>query len=249
MAGPSVTGRPDAAVPGDPVVAQAADALVERLGTCGDPVRAARQQEYLKSSRTFYGCSVPAVRAVVRAVLDEYGILARSSLVRLVEEMWGVGVAAPFEHRVAAAELLAHRVSVLTPEDLEWLGGRIADGETWAIVDRLAVDVAGAVVEAAPETCEPVLDRWAISDELWVRRAAMLALLRSLRRSDDRWQQFCRYAEAMMDDREFFIRKAIGWVAREVAKRRPGTAGPWVERHRDAMSGVTRREATRYLSA
>ena len=32
---------------------------------------------------------------------------------------------------------------------------------------------------------------------------------------------FLRCADAMLDEKEFFIRKAIGWVLREVSKKRP----------------------------
>jgi len=32
----------------------------------------------------------------------------------------------------------------------------------------------------------------------------------------------------MLSEKEFFIRKAIGWVLREVAKRRPGLVAGWL---------------------
>jgi 3-methyladenine DNA glycosylase AlkD len=53
----------------------------------------------------------------------------------------------------------------------------------------------------------------------------------------------------MLDEKEFFIRKAIGWVLREIAKSDPGYAAAWTDRHLHAMSGVTFREAIRRLPA
>jgi plasmid stability protein len=47
-----------------------------------------------------------------------------------------------------------------------------------------------------------------------VRRTALLALLLPLRRGAG---DFARYAEALLEEREFFIRKAIGWVLRETS--------------------------------
>ena len=44
-----------------------------------------------------------------------------------------------------------------------------------------------------------------------------------------------------------FIRKAIGWVLRDTSKKRPDMVWAWVEPRRDDMSGVTRREALKYL--
>jgi 3-methyladenine DNA glycosylase AlkD len=53
----------------------------------------------------------------------------------------------------------------------------------------------------------------------------------------------------MLDEKEFFIRKAIGWVLREVGKRRPGEVTNWLAPRTHRASGVTMREATKYLPA
>jgi len=92
-----------------------------------------------------------------------------------------------------------------------------------------------------------VLDRWATDENFWVRRAALLALLRPLRRGEGDFDRFARYADMMLAEREFFIRKAIGWVLREVSKKRPALLRELVASHGAQMSGLTRREATKYL--
>jgi 3-methyladenine DNA glycosylase AlkD len=51
----------------------------------------------------------------------------------------------------------------------------------------------------------------------------------------------------MLEEREFFIRKAIGWVLRETAKRRPDEVFSWLAARTDRISGVTIREAVKYL--
>jgi 3-methyladenine DNA glycosylase AlkD len=51
----------------------------------------------------------------------------------------------------------------------------------------------------------------------------------------------------MLGEREFFIRKAIGWVLREVGKRRPDLVFEFLRQHRDAVSGLTLREGAKYL--
>jgi hypothetical protein len=51
----------------------------------------------------------------------------------------------------------------------------------------------------------------------------------------------------MLAEREFFIRKAIGWVAREIAKRDPAWVAGWTEQRMAALSGVTFAEAVRRL--
>jgi 3-methyladenine DNA glycosylase AlkD len=51
----------------------------------------------------------------------------------------------------------------------------------------------------------------------------------------------------MLGEREFFIRKAIGSVLREVSKKRPTLAFEFLREHRDEMSGLTLSEGAKYL--
>jgi len=81
---------------------------------------------------------------------------------------------------------------------------------------------------------------------LWICRASLLAELQPLRKGGD-LGPFLRRADAMLDEKEFFIRKAIGWVLREVGKRRPEEVVAWVAPRTHRASGVTMREAVKYL--
>jgi 3-methyladenine DNA glycosylase AlkD len=101
-------------------------------------------------------------------------------------------------------------------------------------------------VERFPEL-GGVLDRWVQDDDFWLRRSALLALLVPLRRGDGDFERFARYAEATLDEREFFVRKAIGWVLRETGKKRPDLVYEWLLPRATRASGVTVREAVKYL--
>jgi 3-methyladenine DNA glycosylase AlkD len=53
----------------------------------------------------------------------------------------------------------------------------------------------------------------------------------------------------MLDEKEFFIRKAIGWILRDTASRRPQLVAEWLAPRVDRASGVTMREAVKPLPA
>ena len=42
----------------------------------------------------------------------------------------------------------------------------------------------------------------------------------------------------MLDEKEFFIRKAIGWVLRETSKKRPDEVYEWIAPRTHRASGV-----------
>ena len=52
---------------------------------------------------------------------------------------------------------------------------------------------------------EPVLERWATDDDLWIRRSALLAHLRPPRAERGDFEQFMRFADTMLDEREFLL--------------------------------------------
>jgi hypothetical protein len=67
--------------------------------------------------------------------------------------------------------------------------------------------------------------------------------------TNDAWPQPCYagYADGMLDEPEFFIRKAIGWVLREMGMRRPQEVFERLAHRTARVSGVTIREAVKYL--
>jgi 3-methyladenine DNA glycosylase AlkD len=222
-------------------------ALIEReLRAAGSPTRAVSEQNYLKSSLEFAGATVPATRAIVTGRRRAHPELTRERLTELATALWGGPI---FECRIAAAILLTDRRKLLSEDDVSLVEHLLRTSGTWALVDGLAADVMGSLVERFPELLG-VLDRWATDEDFWLRRSAMLALLVPLRRGDlTNWTRFVGYADAMLAEREFFIRKAIGWVLRETAKKHPDLVADWLEPRLRRASWVTVREAVRWLPA
>ncbi|WP_228488888.1 DNA alkylation repair protein [Raineyella fluvialis] len=207
------------------------------------PERAASEKAYLKSHLRHYGTSVPAIRSTVRRTVGVEG-LNHDDLRTLVAALWAMPV---HECRVAAVELLASYVHLLSTDDVDLLERLLRESRTWALVDGLAANVVGPLVERAPGM-GPVLDRWAVDADHWIRRAALLALLVPLRQGAGDFDRFGRYADAMLAEKEFFIRKAIGWVLRDTGRRRPDLVYAWLLPRASRASGVTVREAVKPLS-
>jgi len=226
----------------------AADAIAREieahLAEAGDPQRAEQERQYLKSALRHFGASVPATRKIAKAALTARPQFGHDELVRAVEALWARPV---HECRAAAVELLELRAGLLGPGDLDLIERMLRDAQTWALVDGLAASVAGPLVERFPELAAR-LDAWAADEDFWLRRAALLALLLPLRAGGGDFGRFGRYAAGMLAEREFFIRKAIGWVLRDTSRRRPGLVFEWLLPRAAAASGVTVREAVKHLA-
>jgi 3-methyladenine DNA glycosylase AlkD len=212
------------------------------LRRSGSPERAEGEKAYLKSDLRFFGATLAEIRrAAKEAGLDRK--LDRDGLLELVEELWRVPV---FERRMVAALILDLRADDLRTEDMALIERLIRESRTWALVDVLAGDVVGEM--AMRLRIRRTLDRWARDDDFWVRRASLLAELEPLKHGAP-FEPFARRADRMLEEREFFIRKAIGWVLRETSKRRPEEVYAWIAPRTHRASGVTVREAVKYLDA
>jgi 3-methyladenine DNA glycosylase AlkD len=219
-----------------------ADDLERDLRALGTPERAEGEKRYLKSDLDFLGVSVWGIRKVIKAFAEQHRDLPRDDVAALIEALWAKPV---FERRMMAAMLLEEYVAVLEPSDLELIERLIRESKTWALVDVLSGDVVGEIILRNPKVAAR-LDAWAKDDDFWVRRSALLAQLLPLKHGAS-FRRFASYADAMLDEKEFFIRKAIGWVLRETAKRRPDEVYEWLAPRTHRLSGVTIREAVKYL--
>ncbi len=223
------------------IARRTADEIEGRLRAAGTPERADLERRYLNSGLEHVGATVPQVRREARAAAR--AVSSCCELLALVDALWAHPV---HERRACAAFLLHARVDLLGPGDVVLLERLVRDSRTWALVDVLAGNALGTLLIRHPDAT-PRIDAWASDGDFWVRRAALLSQLEPLKAAAP-FARMARYADAMLDEREFFIRKAIGWVLRETSKRRPREVYDWLLPRARRASGVTMREATKYLS-
>lgn len=219
--------------------------LEAQLWPLATPGRAERERDYLKIDLEFIGVSVPALRKAVKAQLRATADLDHDSLVAIVHALWDSDL---YERRAGAVEVLAARPRLVEVDDLPLIERMLRESKTWALVDGLAVSTVGMLLERDPGV-QAELNRWAVDDDFWIRRSALLAHLRPLKRGEGDFETFSRQADRMLDEREFFIRKAIGWILRDTSRKRPQLVIDWIAPRTDRASGVTMREVVRHLPA
>ena len=221
----------------------AAAAVMAAMLPLADAERAGQAKRYLKSDLDFLGVSVPDIRAAVTGTARSGPDPGRAGALAWARTLWREPT---HERRTAAIEVLRRYARSLEPADLALVEAWIRESHGWAYVDSLAGDIAGPIALRHP-VAWPLIDTWAADADFWVRRSALLTLLPGIRKGQPDRERFERYATPMLAEKEFFIRKAIGWVLRETAKKDPAYVAAWTREHLDVMSGVTFREAVRRL--
>jgi 3-methyladenine DNA glycosylase AlkD len=216
----------------------------------GDPKRAESEKAYLKSQHQFYGVKVPMLRKIAKAWLKAQKQAPIADVTEMSALLWDSDW---HEERLLATLLLQYRSNDLTLEHIPLIEKMIHEATSWVYLDALATWVIGALIDHYPQTLN-YLPIWAVSDNFWVRRAAILAQIPQFRRGEGDFELFVRLAVPMFDEDQawtkeerFFIRKAIGWALRELAPKRPALVQEFVREYRERMAGLTFREATRKL--
>jgi 3-methyladenine DNA glycosylase AlkD len=225
------------------VLRAAAVAFFEaRFAAAGKRTRAESERAYMKSALRFHGVEQATIRGACADFCKTHA-LDHEALVGVVDALYATDW---FDLHSAAIGVLERKRKLVAAGDAAWLIALVRQSACWAHVDWIAAKI---VPHALPPKPRALLRSWARDDDFWVRRTALLAQLDALRAGGGDFALFAELATPMLGEKEFFIRKAIGWILRDTSKKRPELVRDYVAAHRDAMSGLTLREATRRLPA
>jgi 3-methyladenine DNA glycosylase AlkD len=193
---------------------------------------------YMKSAMPFYGVQKPARAELARAVFAAYPLESAEAWRDTVLALWHD--ASYREERYLALALLRDRRyrAYRTLDALPLYEELIVSGAWWDFVD----EVAGPLGELLPEVA-PTLRAWSTDAVMWKRRASIIAQVR--RKHDTDFALLADCIEPNRDDREFFIRKAIGWALRSYAWVEPDVVARYCETHE--LSPLSRREALKHV--
>ena len=220
------------------------EAIRRGFRAVGDAERAEREKAYHKSALRFHGVDAKTIEAAAAEFRRGHPKLSRDEAWEMVDALWGSGW---FDLRSVALSLAWRYRKLLASSDIERFEAMLRESKGWAHVDWMSTRHVAELLERDPGLVAR-LRAWAKDEDFWIRRASMLALLPALRRGEGDFELFSAFASSMIDEKEFFIRKAIGWILREVSKQRPGLAHGFLETHIDRVSGLTLREGAKYLS-
>jgi 3-methyladenine DNA glycosylase AlkD len=211
----------------------------EALRAAADPALAPGQQAYMKSAMPFLGVRVPDARRI--ATQAARGSVDVDELRDAALDLWRA--AGYREERYAAQALMALKPLRGRLDLLDVHEEMIRTGAWWDHVDEVAHRLAD-LLDAHPAELSVELRVWADDEDLWIRRAAIIAQLQRKDRVDH--ALLSDVIEANLGDEEFFIRKAIGWALRDHARADPDWVRAFVDAH-PSLSPLSRREALKHL--
>ncbi len=214
--------------------------LVKKFEAARDPKRAEFCRHYLKNQYEFIGLDAKTLRSLIADFIKENDYPDSDRLGEFARTLWNMSER---EYQQAAIEIIRKSTKQLSKTDIVWIEELIIQKSWWDTVDGIAIFICGDYFKLFPEQIVPVTGKWIDSDNMWLNRSALLFQLKYKSATDT--ELLSKYIDKRAGHKDFFVRKAIGWVLRDYSKKNPAWVRAFVDKH--TLSGLSYREATKYI--
>ena len=219
--------------------------------------------EYLKPLQTLFEqhsnlTDAKAMEAYMKGHFKYFGIKSTQRRELQKQFLAANGLPQPFDHEVfssfwaaperefqmAGLDILRRQAKKVNKENITLIEDLITTKSWWDTVDGLSSWVCGPYFKKFPEQV-PISGKWAVSENMWLRRASILFQLGYKAKTD--FELLKKHIELNLGSREFFINKAIGWSLREYGKTQPELVIVYVDSMKEKLHSLSYREAMKNL--
>ena len=123
--------------------------------------------------------------------------------------------------------------------------------DTWGLCDSTMIKVVGPFLskKGNEKLAKKTIQSWANSENIWIRRASMVILLKltMITKDFDETQLF-HLIEKMIPDSEDYIQKGIGWLLKTCSRYKPDVIIKYLNKNKKRLTRLVLRYATEKLS-
>jgi 3-methyladenine DNA glycosylase AlkD len=197
---------------------------------------AKKANAYLLNQFKLLGVYTPQRQLAIKDILKVQ--FSKEELVELVNVLYHKEYR---DFKYVAISLIKKNIKLFNINDLVWLKSLILIEPWWETVDSFA-PVVGEIVK---NNQRPMND-WINDESFWIRRAAIIHQLGWKLKTNK--ELLSQYALKQSSEKEFFIRKAIGWAFRDYARHNPNFVNNFMNDNKGIFSNLTYKEATKHLN-
>jgi 3-methyladenine DNA glycosylase AlkD len=218
------------------------DYVQTELKKVADKDKAPVMAAYMKTDMPFYGVQKPDRLPILKGIKARYKPKNRAEYEKTIRRLWAL----PYrEEKYIALNYACDFVSLAEADTLPLFEELVRDGAWWDFVDVLAGHLVGRLyLDYRPEI-EPIMDQWIEDDDFWIRRTAILSHMKHKKQTDAK--RLFSYCLSQADEKEFFIRKAIGWALREYSYSDPAAVKKFLLANKKRLSNLSFKEGAKRL--
>jgi 3-methyladenine DNA glycosylase AlkD len=217
------------------------EGILAALSAAAEPTPAPQMQSHEVGDALPRG-RVPQVCKVVMAQLRLHPPATVHELGRAAAALWRA--ARYREERYAALNLTGSRMARGQLELPPLYREMIVTGAWWDYIDEVSHRIRQLLANH-PASVTPVVLAWSRDPDVWLRRSSTICQLRRGEETD--LELLTAVIAHNVADPYFYVRKAIGWALRDYAWTDPEWVLAFVDRHRQVLSPLSAREATKNI--
>ncbi len=120
--------------------------------------------------------------------------------------------------------------------------------DTWALCDSSVIRVIGPYLAKNNELAKKTIEVWSLSENLWIRRASMVILLKIISLKKDFEESYVfDLVDKMLSYDEDYIQKGIEWLLKTCSKYKPNIIYTYLEENKNTLPRLILRYASEKL--
>lgn len=205
-----------------------------------DPERAVQMAAYMRNQFDFLGIQAGKRKDLTKSFfkdVKQLGTIDWPFLKELFNQPYR-------EYQYIASDYLNAMQKYIQAEDLPKIKELALTKPWWDTIDSLD-KVVGKLVLVHSELNGTLIE-WSKTDSIWLRRIAI---------NHQRHRKEFMNTDLLetiilnnLEDTEFFINKAIGWILRDYSKTNPEWVSDFIRKYQSRMHPLSIREGSRYLN-
>ncbi len=198
------------------------------------------QKAYMRNQFEFYGIKATERREIQKPFFVKEFLPKKVELGKILIVLWEKPQR---DFQYFSQELAFKYAKQLEKKDIELFEYMVTHKSWWDTVDFIAANLMGEYFNKFPEQRAAYVEKWLLSNNIWLQRSALLFQLKYKENLDT--VLLSSVINSLLDSNEFFINKAIGWILREFSKTNP----TWVKEFtsKTALSNLSKKEALRLI--
>lgn len=198
-------------------------------------------KKYMRDKFEFFGIPSPRRKEIYKEFRKLYGLFPDDKKEKILKWCWE---SPQREYQMFAMEFMNKTAKKEAREIIKLYEYMIVTKSWWDTVDFIAANMIGTYFKKFPEDIPVVSHSWLNSGNIWLQRSCLLFQLKYKSELDTKLLE--SFIFPLADCKEFFIKKAIGWILREYSKTNPEYVIQFVNDNQ--LSNLSKKEALLWMS-
>lgn len=220
-----------------------------------NPEKAHWQIQYMRNQFGGFGIPSPLRNELQKPFFEKKFLPPKETAFEIIKLLWEKPER---EFQYFAMQLASKYLKEQERTDIELYEWLILHKSWWDTVDYIAPELVGKYFQKFPEMRSKIIEKWIegkpsrflqpsrlVQENIWLQRSCLIFQLKYRDKTDEKL--LAQNIRMLLESKEFFINKAIGWSLRQYARYNPTWVLDFVEKTPE-LSGLSRREAIKKIA-